>query len=125
MMPLLMLAIVLTGAVAALAYTLATYALPFMAAIAVAYFAYATGAGYSARASSAFWAAWRPTACWPICSRRCVHRPRASSSPLPLQCLPPSRAIRWYTASSAKPFLPLSGGNCSALRAAHSLVCRR
>jgi len=46
MIPLLILAIVLTGAMAALAYTLATYALPFMAALAVARFAYATGAGF-------------------------------------------------------------------------------
>lgn len=45
MIPLLMLAIVLTGAMAMLAYTLATYALPAIIAIAVARFAYATGAG--------------------------------------------------------------------------------
>lgn len=45
MIALLMLAIVLTGAMAVLAYTLATYALPAIVAVAVARFAYATGAG--------------------------------------------------------------------------------
>lgn len=40
----LMLAIVLTGGMAVLAYRLATYALPAMVAIALARFAYATGA---------------------------------------------------------------------------------
>lgn len=45
MIPLLMLAIFLTGALAALAYALATYALPVMVAVAMARFAYATGAG--------------------------------------------------------------------------------
>lgn len=45
MIALLMLAIVLTGAMAVLAYRLATYAMPAIVAIAVARFAYATGAG--------------------------------------------------------------------------------
>jgi len=45
MVPLLMLAIVLTGAIAVLAYRLAIYAMPAIVAIAVARFAYATGAG--------------------------------------------------------------------------------
>ena len=45
MIPLLILAIMLTGAMAVLAYTLATYALPAIVAVAVARFAYATGAG--------------------------------------------------------------------------------
>lgn len=45
MIPLLILAIVLTGAMAVLAYRLATYAMPAIVAIAVARFAYATGAG--------------------------------------------------------------------------------
>lgn len=45
MIPLLILAIMLTGAMAALAYTLATYALPAIVTVAVARFAYATGAG--------------------------------------------------------------------------------
>jgi hypothetical protein len=46
MIMLLVLAIVLVGAVAVLAYRLATFALPFMLALEAARFAYATGAGW-------------------------------------------------------------------------------
>ncbi|WP_311044530.1 hypothetical protein [Rhizobium lentis] len=45
MIPLLMLAVSLIGAMCMAAYVLATYALPVMVAIAAARFAYATGAG--------------------------------------------------------------------------------
>lgn len=46
MITLLVVAIVLVGAVAVLAYRLATFALPFMLALEAARFAYATGAGW-------------------------------------------------------------------------------
>jgi len=46
MIALLVLAIVLVGAMALLAYRLATFALPFMLALEIARFAYATGAGW-------------------------------------------------------------------------------
>lgn len=46
MIALLVLAIVLVGAMAVLAYRLATFALPFMLALEAARFAYATGAGW-------------------------------------------------------------------------------
>jgi hypothetical protein len=46
MIMLLVLAIVLVGAVAVLAYRLATFALPFMLGLEAARFAYATGAGW-------------------------------------------------------------------------------
>jgi len=45
MIPLLMLAIILTGVMAVLVYRVAVYALPAIVAVAVTRFAYATGAG--------------------------------------------------------------------------------
>jgi hypothetical protein len=56
MIMLLVVAIVLVGAVAVLAYRLATFALPFMLTLEVARFAYATGAGWIGAAIVGFFA---------------------------------------------------------------------
>jgi hypothetical protein len=78
MIMLLVVAFVLVGAVAVLAYRLATFALPFMLALEAARFAYATGAGWIGAAIVGFFAGVGASASSLSCSPRCARRSCAS-----------------------------------------------
>lgn len=114
MIVLMLMAIALLAGLCVLAYTLAVYALPFMLGVEVARWAYASGSGLIGAGLVGLVTG--AVAYGLLIVLFMAVRPPILLSPWRLfpPRLPPLRAMRWFTASRARPRRPRSGARSSA-----------